>query len=34
MAELGEQLVLPGEFGDRREQIEAELPDISVPRAD
>jgi Lactoylglutathione lyase and related lyases len=34
MAELGEQLVLPGEFGDRREQIEAELPEISVPRAD
>lgn len=32
--ELGERLVLPGEFSDRREQIEAELTNISIPRAD
>lgn len=32
--ELGERLVLPGEFSDRREQIEAELTEISIPRAD
>ena len=30
---LGERLVLPGEFGDRREQIETELTDVSIPRA-
>ena len=32
LAELGERLVLPGEFGDRRREIEAELPDVTVPR--
>ena len=32
--ELGERLVLPGEFDDRREQIEAGLPDVTVPRPD
>jgi glyoxalase family protein len=32
--ELGERLVLPGEFGERREQIEAGLPDVTVPRPD
>ncbi len=31
---LGERLVLPGQFEDRREGIEAALPDITVPRAD
>ncbi|EJN59139.1 dioxgenase [Halogranum salarium B-1] len=30
---LGERLVLPGEFEGRREQIEAGLPDVTVPRA-
>lgn len=30
---LGERLVLPGEFGDRREQIETELTNVSIPRA-
>ncbi len=30
---LGERLVLPGEFSDRREQIETELPNVSIPRA-
>lgn len=29
---LGERLVLPGRFGDRREEIEAGLPDVTVPR--
>jgi len=32
--ELGERLVLPGEFEDRREEIEAQLTEISVPRAE
>jgi len=32
--ELGERLVLPGSFGDRREEIEAGLADVTVPRAD
>jgi glyoxalase family protein len=31
--ELGERLVLPGEFEARREQIEANLPPLDVPRA-
>jgi len=31
--ELGERLVLPGEFEARREEIEAQLTDITVPRA-
>jgi len=31
--ELGERLVLPGEFETRREEIEAQLTDITVPRA-
>jgi glyoxalase family protein len=30
---LGESLVLPGQFGDRREAIESKLPDVRVPRA-
>ena len=30
--ELGERLVLPGEFGGRREGIEAGLTDVTVPR--
>jgi len=34
LAELGERLVLPGEFEADRERIEAQLPDITVPRAD
>jgi glyoxalase family protein len=34
LEELGERLVLPGDFEDRREQIEAELPDVTIPRAD
>ncbi|ELZ56453.1 MULTISPECIES: VOC family protein [Halorubrum] len=29
---LGERLVLPGQFGDRRDEIEAGLPDVTVPR--
>jgi len=29
---LGERLVLPGRFGDRPEEIEAGLPDVTVPR--
>ena len=29
---LGERLVLPGGFGDRREEIEAGLSDVTVPR--
>jgi glyoxalase family protein len=33
-AELGERLVLPGEFEGRREEIEAGLTDVSVPRPD
>lgn len=33
LAELGEQLVLPGQFEAQREQIEAELADVTIPRA-
>ncbi len=29
---LGERLVLPGSFGGKREQIEAGLPDVTIPR--
>ncbi|ELZ42970.1 dioxgenase [Halorubrum californiense DSM 19288] len=32
--ELGERLVLPGQFADRRDRIEAGLPDVTVPRSD
>ncbi|MFW6321390.1 MAG: VOC family protein [Halohasta sp.] len=32
--ELGERLVLPGEFEARREEIEAGLTDVTIPRAD
>ncbi|MFQ3284898.1 VOC family protein [Natronomonas sp.] len=32
LAELGERLVLPGEFGDRRREIEAALPNVTIPR--
>ncbi|MFB6304856.1 MAG: ring-cleaving dioxygenase [Haloferacaceae archaeon] len=32
--ELGERLVLPGKFEDRREEIEAQLSDVTVPRAE
>ncbi|WP_435070027.1 VOC family protein [Haloplanus sp. C73] len=32
--DLGGRLVLPGSFEDRREEIEAGLPDVTVPRAD
>ncbi|WP_396612147.1 ring-cleaving dioxygenase [Haloferax sp. S1W] len=32
--ELGERLVLPGQFENRREEIEAGLPDVTIPRAD
>ncbi|ELZ83198.1 dioxgenase [Haloferax elongans ATCC BAA-1513] len=32
--ELGERLVLPGEFEDRRDEIEAGLPDVTIPRAE
>jgi len=32
--ELGEQLILPGEFEDQREQIEAGLSDVTIPRGD
>jgi len=32
--ELGERLVLPGQFEARREAIEAELPEVTVPRPD
>jgi glyoxalase family protein len=31
--DLGGRLVLPGSFEDRREEIEAGLPDVTVPRA-
>ncbi|MEA1930482.1 MAG: VOC family protein [Euryarchaeota archaeon] len=30
--ELGERLVLPGEFGSRRDEIEAGLTDVTIPR--
>ncbi|WP_435064208.1 ring-cleaving dioxygenase [Halobaculum sp. EA56] len=33
LADLGGRLVLPGEFEARREEIEAGLPDVTVPRA-
>ena len=32
--DLGGHLVLPGTFEDRREQIEGNLPDVTVPRAE
>ncbi|WP_049980950.1 VOC family protein [Halolamina rubra] len=32
--DLGGRLVLPGPFGERREEIEANLPDVTIPRAD
>ena len=32
LAELGGRLVLPGEFGERRGEIAAALPDVTVPR--
>jgi glyoxalase family protein len=32
--DLGGRLVLPGQFADRREEIEDELPDVTVPRAE
>ena len=32
--ELGKRLVLPGEFEERREEIEAQLTDITVPRVE
>jgi len=32
--DLGGRLVLPGSFEDRREEIEAGLPDVTVPRAE
>jgi len=34
LADLGERLVLPGKFENRREQIETELPTVTVPRVD
>jgi glyoxalase family protein len=34
MDDLGGRLVLPGDFEDRREEIEAGLPDVTVPRAE
>ena len=33
LEELGGRLVLPGKFEDRREEIEAQLTDVTVPRA-
>jgi glyoxalase family protein len=33
IAELGGRLVLPAEFEERREEVEATLPDVTVPRA-
>ncbi|WP_424015655.1 ring-cleaving dioxygenase [Halorubrum xinjiangense] len=32
--ELGERLVLPGRFEDRRDQIESGLADVTIPRSD
>jgi glyoxalase family protein len=32
--DLGGRLVLPGSFEDRREEIEAGLPDVTIPRAE
>ncbi|ESP88362.1 VOC family protein [Candidatus Halobonum tyrrellensis] len=34
LSELGGRLVLPGEFEARRGEIEADLPDVTVPRAE
>ncbi|MFC6976931.1 ring-cleaving dioxygenase [Halomicroarcula sp. GCM10025709] len=34
LSELGERFVLPGSFGDRRDEIEAGLPPVTVPRAE
>jgi glyoxalase family protein len=34
LSELGDRLVLPGRFESQREQIEAGLPDVTVPRAE
>ena len=34
LSELGERLVLPGDFEDRRERIESALTDVTVPRAE
>ncbi|MBX0305851.1 ring-cleaving dioxygenase [Haloarcula salinisoli] len=34
LGELGERLVLPGEFENRREEIEAQLTEITVPRSE
>jgi glyoxalase family protein len=34
LSDLGGRLVLPGEFEDRREEIEANLADVTVPRAE
>jgi len=34
LSDLGGRLVLPGEFADRRAEIEAGLADVTVPRAD
>ena len=31
---LGEELILPGTFADQREQIEADLSDVTIPRAE
>lgn len=33
LAELGGRLVLPGRFGERREEIEANLPAVTIPRS-
>ncbi|NHX35692.1 MULTISPECIES: ring-cleaving dioxygenase [Halolamina] len=32
--DLGGRLVLPGQFGDHREEIEANLPDVTIPRSE
>ncbi|MFC7078688.1 VOC family protein [Haloarcula halophila] len=34
LSELGERLVLPGSFGDRRDEIESQLTSVTVPRAE
>ncbi len=34
LEDLGGRLVLPGRFADRREEIEGNLPDVTVPRAE
>jgi len=34
LAEPGDRLVLSGEFEGRRDEIEAGLPDVTVPRAE